>query len=212
MASFTDKERILTQIINQLYFTVQLRVQPQEDLSDYAHFEPVKQDCSNLRKNDCVIGITANVHRWKIGFVDSWVDAHTMTIREIGSNKLCNVWNEGFSIIRGMDKGRMLDCHKYRFQRKVKKAMYRLDGFSHLFHRIDFHDPNEAIMWVRERFGGFHGVDGKRSVPYMIPIHWTSKTTITEIMDKLEEFCFSEREFEVTDLDYDWKTRLVQAK
>lgn len=197
----TDKERIFLEVIRGLEFTLasltRCHYEYGVELEDGdVRFEPTMVNGKlNIRKGDLVMGKTGPLHDHTIGWVHEIYDENHLSIREIGTNRLCDYSNEFFVVIRGLYPNRIFDGDEYVFYKKVWKALYKLDEYIHRFYRLDIHD-HDAIIWIREKWGS---LGKKRSVPYFIHIHWNNKTTIKYIMDEMVKQGFGTREFQYVD-------------
>ena len=186
----TPKERMLTHLVQCLAIP--------KDLIDtrYPHvaFGPAKV-------GDLVICQTSGLHRWSVGYV---VDINGMsgcTVREIDSSAMCNVSNESFYVVRGMEHDyAMLPEPRWRFYQKVIKAFKRLDAYMHLFGGLTFNDDGSATIKVRERYWGRHAA--KVCVPYEVRVPYSRRTTIKAIAAALLAAGFGTRKF-----DYEEVTR-----
>ena len=142
-----DKERVLTNIIHQLYFT-HLLFPPDQDFDDKVHFEHGGWSECKIKEGDLILGITNATHDWAIGFVHAIYDQNHLVIREIGTNRTCEVSNESFVIIRGMRDDELLDGDRHVFRRKVIKA-FKWGDEMHRFNGLEFTDDGEAVIRVR---------------------------------------------------------------
>ena len=115
----TDKERILMAIITRiipglLYGSFDKK---EEYVKSYM-LNP-----SGICKGDLVFANTSlNINDFVVGFVDH-VESDCVVIREIGSNRLCNYYNESFSVINKEKLGyEILEGVQYKIYQKVIKA------------------------------------------------------------------------------------------
>jgi len=202
-----DKERILTNIVRRLYSTL-LDLPPNFDFSkgymgdDYeeVHFKSTGNYMieDSVKEGDLVLCITNPTHDWAIGFVHTVYDLNHLILREIGSNRIGEIYNESFAIIKGMRETEIMDGNRWEIRRKILKA-FRWSGEDfHRFNRIEFNDfiygkggDRDALIWVRAKWG--------LGEPYSIPIHWNKKTTIKSILAIMRGHGFGEREFEPTE-------------
>lgn len=200
----TDRERILTTIIRELAMAQSLKPhaagqwssEPYWDKSTkryHVHFAPWKQD--NLNRGDLVLARTGrSVHEWTIGFYVEALPAEQggAVIREIGSERLCDYYNEAFEPIIGLTKTQLLEGERYRFYEKVLEAFARGREYTYRFGGVDFNEDNTAVIWVREVFGGLD----HDSVPFAVTIPWTRKTSVKAILAEMRKQGYGTRVFE----------------
>jgi hypothetical protein len=194
-----DKERILMSVIRGLRSTTGLvrnnlwgSENYKRDGGDgyYVHFAPWKDP----QKGDLVLCEAMSIDDWSVGFVHMVISNHECIIREIGSDRLCRVSNEGFSPIIGMSSIDLLEGAQYGFYQKVLKAFRKGDEFLYCFGGIDF-DGEDAIIWVRERYGGIIRFREHGSAPFSIRMRWSDKTTIKAILQAMRDGGYGTREF-----------------
>ncbi|MHA1796117.1 MAG: hypothetical protein ACTSUK_08395, partial [Promethearchaeota archaeon] len=128
-------------------------------------------------------------HDWKVGFVETIHSHNDMTIREIGTNRLCRIGNESFVPIIGMKPYQLYEKDEYSFSIKVNKAFKRADEYSHVFGGLEFLPDNEVIILVRRKWSDTHK-------PYDIRMKWHKKITIKKILELMKEQGFGTRDFE----------------
>lgn len=193
-----DKERILTTILDQFYYTQTLCFHsPKENDfiksggDTYVHFGAY--DDRKIKVGDLVMGKTGKVHDFKIGFVHEILSKFEMVIREIGSNKLCNYSNESFTRIVGLKPSDLYEKGQYGFYQKVLKAFTRGNEYSYRYGGLEFLGDNIAKIWIREAFGGFGEC---KSCPFSFKIEWNKRTTIKEILNLMIENGYGTKKFE----------------
>ena len=180
----TDRERILTTLVDRLRSTMLLRPRADgynpDSYSDgcgghYAHFAFYRKPV----KGDLVIGTTGRIDQWKVGFYEELADAslELHVIRDIDSGQLCNYGNETFTPIVGLGYTDLLIGDERKLYVKVLQAFNRGDEYLYRFGGLKVNGPR-AVVTVRESHGGF----GRPSVPFDIEIEWTPKTTIKAIL------------------------------
>lgn len=171
----TDKERILMAIIT--------RVIPGLMYSSFhKRDEYVKSHIlsnSGLSKGDLVFANSSvNINDFIVGFVDNIEDDHVV-IREIGSNRLCNYYNETFSVINKERLGyEFLEGTKYKTYQKVLKAFDKYANHTTKFKSISF-DRNICTVQARRAF--------ENGLLFEIKFKFDIKTTISSIGKMLEE-------------------------
>lgn len=166
-----DKERILLLIITRIIPGLTIRTSNQEEYVriDYLH--------QKLNIGDLVFAnTTIQPNEFMVGFVHE-LKENCVVIREIGSNKLCNYYNESFSVINKEKLGyEILEGLQYKIYQKVLKAFEYLD-YSTRFRSINFSD-NTCTVTSRTVFE--NDKKGEASFQY------NAKTTIKEIVKILE--------------------------
>lgn len=190
----TDKERILMTILNRMHYTQILclfgirEAQFADGDNQYVHFGGY--DDRPVQPGDLVLCNTTGIHDWKIGWVHE-ISGDIHTIREIGSDRLCNISNETFTRIAGLDPSDVLEGDEYSFREKVIKAFRRGDEYMYRFGGVDFLPDKVARVWVREAHGGF----GRPSKPFSFEMRWNKKTTIAGILRAMIENGYGTRKF-----------------
>jgi len=146
----TDKERILMIIIS--------RIIPGLMYSGFnGRDEYVKSymlEPSKLQYGDLVFANTSIYpNDFMVGFVDKIDnDLGCVVIREIGTKKLCNYFNESFSVINKEKLGyEVLEGVQYKTYQKVLKAFSKYAGYCIRFKSISF-DGDNCIIQSREVF------------------------------------------------------------
>lgn len=203
-----DRERILSFVISQLSTTQILTGRTADgyhsagyrdsDGSEYVHFAYDQKP----KAGDLVVGKTGGVGPWKIGFFvkDLPPDVGGAVIREIGSDLLCNYYNESFVPIRGLDfnQGVLLEGKRYQIYRKVMQAFARGDEYLYRYGGIRFNeDATVATVTIREVFGG----TGKTSVPFDVDIPIKRPISVKRILETLRAGGYGTKSFRPKEID-----------
>ena len=212
----TDKERILTTIVQALHTTQILANPDRRTWSSEAYREHVFNAAAgdppryyvhfaNWQKpkaGDLVIGKTGSVSEWKIGWYVEPLHSGLggAIIREIGSNHTCRYSNEEFVPIVGLYESDLLEGEAYLFSIKVRKVFRKSGEHWHLYGGVDF-AGDESTIWVRERYGGVLGGKGE-SKPYSIKMRYDKHTTQKAILQALRDGGYGTREFERHPIKY----------
>ncbi len=130
-----------------------------------------------------------NQHPWVVGWVVSIQDQNAMTLRELGSDRLCNIGNDSFYVVRGVPKDMLLEGAEREFCRKVVKAFVRGDEYTYRYGGVDI-EGRQATIWIREVFGG-----GK-SKPFVCTLTWNKRTSIKSILAEMRAAGYGSRNFE----------------
>lgn len=196
----SDKERILTRIIKGLRSTGALVHDAAYSWSSepyrsgngyYIHFAPWNEP----KRGDLVLCETGEISDVSIGFVHEVISGDRCIIREIGSNKLCDYGNERFTPIVGLSEIDLLEGEKYEFYRKVLKAFARGDEYWYRFGGLHF-DGEDAVIWIREPFGGYIQYREHGSEPFSVSMKWNKNTTIKAILQAMISAGYGSRKFE----------------
>lgn len=196
-----DKERLLVYLITELCSTQLMTGGFRRDWkrvgndSEYVHFEFT--DYEDLKVGDLVCCQTSGIHAFTIGYIVAKTDPdwHGCTIREIGSSRTCNISNESFYAIRGLDEPWTWEGDDYQFYCKVVKAFWKTGDDWYRFGGLKFNDDGTATMTVREKFGGALGTD-QESVPFDVTTKWAPKMSIKSIVQVLKDGGVGTRKFE----------------
>lgn len=171
----TDKERILMGIITRiipglLYGTFGEREK---------YIRPQMLSNSTLHNGDLVFANTSiDINDFIVGFVDHLED-DCVVIREIGSSRLCNYYNETFSVINKEKLGyEILEGIQYKTYQKVLKAFEKYTKYYTRFKSIHF-DKNMCTVQARRAF--------ENEVLFEVSFPYNSKTTISGIGKLLKE-------------------------
>ena len=147
----TDKERILMIIASRIIpglmncYNIKKR---DEYVKSYLF------DKENLKHGDLVMASTTiTPNDFMIGFVDRLdLENDCIVIREIGSKRLCNYFNEGFYVINKEYLGyEILEGTQYKTYQKVLKAFNKYTDYCTRFKSISF-DGNKCTVQSRAIF------------------------------------------------------------
>lgn len=171
-----DKERILMVIITRIIPPLVYLCHDYKDKEEY-----VKADTLNgikLEKGDLVYANTSIYpNDFCVGFVDS-VHSEKVVIREIGSKRLCDYYNESFTKINKEKLGyEILEGVQYQTYKKVLKAFSNIDGRTR-FRSIEF-DGNKCTVTSRNKF--------ENEISGTVEFEYNSKTTIKHITNLLNK-------------------------
>jgi len=169
----TDKERILTHIIRQIYPRYIFG-----HTSFQERFESSKSE--SIKKGDLVLGLTSGSHEYTIGYAIRIFTESEMILREIGSKRTCRIGNEMFYRIpmKILSKYELLEGLEYITYTKIHKALRKAETkYSVYFHSLDF-DDGICIVNLREKW--------KDEIYKTFEFKYSSKTTIKEIVNLIE--------------------------
>lgn len=171
----TDKERILIIIITRIIPGLTYCCHSYEDKEKYIKSFMLQR--SGLEKGDLVFANTSIYpNDFLVGFVEELKDDCTV-IREIGSDKLCNYYNESFTRINKEHLGyEILEGVQYKIYRKVLKAFEDTD-YCTRFKSISFKDK-ECTVQARKIFDN--------DIIFEVSFPYNSKTSIRSISKLLE--------------------------
>lgn len=164
----TDKERILMIIITRIIPRLK------HNFRNIEYITPTLSH-SELNKGDLVFANTTIVpNDFMIGFVEKVdIDNDCVVIREIGSKKLCNYFNETFTKINKSELGyQVLEGTQYKIYEKVLKAFNTYTDYTTRFKSINF-DGNSCFVEGRIMF--------RDETILKISFKYNSKTTIKSI-------------------------------
>lgn len=166
-----DKERILMVIITRL-----IPVLKYGNKDEYVETNIL--DGIELNKGDLVFAnTTIHPNDFCVGFVEEQKENYTI-IREIGSDKLCEYYNESFTRINKDILGyEILEGVQYQIYQKVLKA-FSGANYCTRFKSIRF-DGNMCYVESRMMF--------EDETTFEISFNYNSKTTIKEILKLIEE-------------------------
>lgn len=171
----TDKERILMIIITRIISGLTYGCISYKDKEKY--IKSFMLERNGLEKGDLVFANTSIYpNDFSVGFVEELKDDCTV-IREIGSNKLCNYYNESFTRINKEHLGyEILEGVQYEIYRKVLKA-FEYTGYCTRFKSISFKDK-ECTVLARKSFSN--------ETYFEVSFPFNSKTSIKSIGKLLE--------------------------
>lgn len=171
----TDKERILMAVITRIIPGLLYGKFDEKE----KYVKSYMLNSSGLSKDDLVFANTSiAINDFMVGFVDH-LEEDCVVIREIGSKRLCNYYNEAFSKINKEKLGyEILEGMQYKIYQKVLKAFKKYTGYYTRFKSISF-KKNICIVQAREAF--------KNDLFFEISFSFNSKTTISSIGKLLKE-------------------------
>ncbi len=171
----TDKERILIAIITRII--PGLLYSPFNKREEYV--KSYMLNPSGIHKGDLVLAnTTLHINDFMVGIVD-YIENDCVVIREIGSNRLCNYYNESFSVINKEKLGyEILEGIQYKIYRKVCKAFEKYTNYSTRFKDISF-EGNICTVQARRAF--------ENDLLFEVSFSFDNKTTIVSIGKLLRE-------------------------
>lgn len=168
-----DKERILSAIITR---TIPGLLYGFGEDKEY-YVEPCMVQPGKLNKGDLVFANTSIYpNDFSVGFVHE-VKKDCVVIRKIGTQKLCNYYNEGFTKINKDRLGyEILEGLQYKTYRKVLKA-FEYTGYCTRFKSISF-SGNKCTVQARTVF--------KNDLLFEVTFDFDKNTKVKEIGKILE--------------------------
>lgn len=170
----TDKERILSAIIHNIIPQMIYGLEKErEDCIESCMLQP-----SRLNKGDLVFAATSIYpNDYSVGFVHE-VKEKCVVIRKIGSEKLCNYYNEGFYKINKEKLGyEILEGLQYKTYLKVLKA-FEYTNYCTRFSGISF-DGDKCTVQARTMF--------ENDLVFEVSFSFDQKTTVAQIGKILEK-------------------------
>src|SRR5689334_1884381 len=182
--TMTDRERILVNIASMLAHEVEyyqrLPVVQEHERRWPKNARTIRAEWSAIgrpkyNKGDLVVCFTSagrQQNPWLISFVEAdgcKNDPQGLVLRAIGTNRLCDYSNESFIRIVGIPARLLWEGEQYRFSLNLHKALVRLDSYTHVFRGLEFPEPDRAVVYIGERWGGL----GKPTRPYTIELSFT---------------------------------------
>ena len=136
-------------------------------------------DKNGLANGDLVFANTSIYpNDFMVGFVDS-IKYDCVVIREIGSDKLCDYYNESFSVINKDNLGyEILEGVQYETYQKALKAFSQYASYSSRFKSITF-DDGICKVQARTMFSD--------DTEFEIEFKYNSKTSIKSICKLIED-------------------------
>lgn len=170
----TDKERILSAIVSRVIPGLIYGFGDKKD--DYV--ESCMLQPSKLSKGDLVFAATSIYpNDYSVGFVYE-VKEDCVVIRKIGSEKLCNYYNEGFyKINKEKLRYEILEGLQYKTYKKVLKAFEYTNYFTR-FKGISF-DGDKCTVQARTMF--------ENDLLFEVTFEFDKKTTVAQIGKILEK-------------------------
>lgn len=209
----TDRERILVNIAAELAHEVEyyqrLPAVQEHERQWPTSARTIRTEWGMMRrpkyqKGDLVVCFTSTGRRenpWLISFVEAdgcKDDPRGLLLRAIGTDKLCDYSNESFIRITGIPARLLWEGDQYQFSLKLHRALTKLDNYQHVFRGLEFLEPNLALVYIGQRWGGL----GNPTKPYTIEIPFSKRMSIKAIIAHLEKNGFGTREFELDDGTY----------
>ena len=189
----TDKERILLNLIKRISITYM--DSKEHEGVHFAHYLGGFCSGGNLKAGMLVLCMSSGIHDWTIGYLkekinDGWA------VKELDSDRLCNISNESFLPIQGLNKTELFTGDDYIFYNKVLTAFFRGSEYWYRFGGIDIIEKRKWKIWIREAFGGTNLKEGMKSIPFFLEIKWNKKTSIKYILQKMKDAGYGTRGFE----------------
>ena len=167
----TDKDRILMVIVSRIIPGIMYSGFREKDEYVKSHM----LDMFNLHPGDLVFANTSfTPNDFMVGFVDR-VDSEQgcVVIREIGSRRLCNYFNESFTVINKEKLGyEIMEGLQYKTYQKVLKAFSKYSGYTTRFKSITF-DETTCTVQSRKMFSN--------DTCHEVSFNYNSKTSIKSI-------------------------------
>lgn len=168
----TDKERILMWLVNRLYANA---LYSREKLIKWRDIQPsIISNDNPLQVGDLVTTqTTIKPNDFIVGYVDE-IQKDCVVIREIGSKRLCNYYNESFMRIdKTLLGNEILEGTQYLTYQKVLKAFSNSDkSYTYRFKSISF-DDDICTVEARKVFSN--------DAVFSIQFKYNSKTPIKSI-------------------------------
>jgi hypothetical protein len=189
--TMTDKERILMVIVSELASSLQQskwrggNVDPIGGVT----YTDVEYSCKP-NPGDLVVCNSSGrftPHPYIVGWVQEVRDHAHCLIRELGSNRLCDISNESFTRINGIRQVDLLEGHHYKFYRKVCVLVSRNDNWDYRLRQMTFKGDGTCKASFTPKFGGTAARD-QQVVPLWIELKYSKKLPSKKsIMDQLIE-------------------------
>lgn len=175
----TDKERILMTIITRIIPGLTYSCYSYEDREKYV--KSYMLDTDGLKNGDLVFANTSIYpNDFVVGFIND-LKSDCVVIREIGSDRLCNYYNESFTKINKDKLGyEILEGVQYKTYQKVLKAFNKYASYATKFKSISF-DANACTVQSRLMFSD--------EIKFEVKFKYDSKTTIKSIGTLIKESC-----------------------
>ena len=173
----TDKERILMTIITRVIPGLTYCCHSFEDREKYVKSYMLSSE--GLQKGDLVYANSSIYpNDFVVGFVNE-IKPDCVIIREIGSDRLCNYYNESFTVINKDNLGyEILEGVQYELYQKTLKAFSKYARYSVKFKSISF-DGNICKVQARKMFSN--------DTEFELEFTYNSKTTISKIGSLIKE-------------------------
>lgn len=169
-----DKERILSAVISNIIPGILHNFPNNKE----KYVESFILRTEKLQPGDLVFAATTLYpNNYSVGFVHE-VNEDCVVIRKIGSDKLCNYYNEGFYKINKDKLGyEILEGLQYKIYQKVLKA-FRYTNYCTRFKSISF-DGSKCNVQARTMF--------KDDLLFEVSFNFDKKTTIAQIGEILKK-------------------------
>lgn len=168
-----DKERILMWLVNRLYANA---LYARENIIKWRDMQPsIISNDNPLKVGDLVTTQTTfKPNDFIVGYVEE-IQTDCVVIREIGSKRLCNYYNESFMRIdKSLLGNEILEGTQYLTYQKVLKAFSNSDkSYTYRFKSISFED-DICTVEARKVFSN--------DAVFSIKFKYNSKTTIKSIV------------------------------
>ena len=174
----TDKERILLALLNRVY--MRALYGSRDELEKWRDMQPgILSGKNQLQPGDLVtVMTTITPNAFMVGYVHE-VRNECVVLREIGSDCLCNYYNERFLKIDKEILGyEVLEGEEYRLYKKVLKAFSDAEPYRLRFRSIRF-DGKTCIISGREMF--------EDNAVFEASFRYNKKTTIKSIRKLIEQ-------------------------
>lgn len=182
----TDKERILMTLVRGLT-TSHLLNFPMRSFARGHEPTGVWLDvCAKPTPGDIVVGKTCGMHPYLVGWYVEDMPEHCGggVVREFGSERVCNISNEGFYVLRGLSTADALEGVERQFRGKVFKAFKRGDEYQHRFGGVEFDKRSRiATITIREVWNGRPNAESYAPVSFTMP--YRPRTTIKSILEAM---------------------------
>jgi hypothetical protein len=195
--TLTDRERILLHVLQGLRFSAILcrhgdpfREETWRDRGDssmYVHFAKYRK----ARPGDLVMGDTGGINEWKLAFYVRNEGSGNHVVRDLNTGRLCNYGNEEFTPIVGLAPSQLFCGEQRQFYEKVLRAFAKGDEYMYPFGGLTFDAADEAVIWIREKWGGLGGT----SVPFSCRIKFNKRTSVKAILAALRAAGYGWRPF-----------------
>lgn len=181
----SERERLLTEITTHISpFTPRCDRHnlPQRDLG--VHWwtgDPVV--------GDLVRATSSGVHPFTWGYIVKLQDEPygTWVVRDLVSDRVCNIENVSFYVLRGIPERRLLWGHQRAFFIKVQKAIKNLGDHVCRFQDITFEAPRRATLTVRPHMWAVP--NSHRELAASTVMEFTPRTPIRTIEAHISTHC-----------------------
>ena len=181
----TERERLLTEITTHLTpFT------PRCDKHNLPPRDPgVHWWIGDPVVGDLVRATSSGVHPFTWGYIVALQDEPygTWVVRDLVSDRVCNITNDSFYALRGIPKRRLLYGHQRAFFIKVQKAIQNLGDHYCRFQDIAFDAPRRATITVRPHLWAVP--TSQRDLAASTVMAFTPRTPIRDIEAHISANC-----------------------